>query len=77
MALTNIPIPIKGIFKGFNPELVSVEYSQKMNNMRPVDQYDNKIRLAQRPGLDKWGNGDQIGGTSVPVVEITVVSAVE
>lgn len=72
-----IPLPIKGIFKGFNPDVTSSEYSQKMNNMRPVDQYNNKIRLSQRPGLDKWGNGDQIGGTNVPVVEMAVISAVE
>ena len=70
--------PIKGLFRGsltgHAPELTS-EY---MNNVRPVDVQEKRVRIGQRPGLDKWGNGTLIGGyIDFPVVallHVTVVS---
>lgn len=72
-----IRFPYEGIDKGRalneQPELTSPH----MSNMRPRDVLDNRMRGGQRPGLDKWGDGDQIGGAAQPVVAICVVSAVE
>ncbi|KKN51288.1 hypothetical protein LCGC14_0623960 [marine sediment metagenome] len=68
--------PIKGIFKGsltgHAPELTS-EY---MNNVRPVDVQEKRVRIGQRPGLDKWGNGTRIGATEQPVVAMISVNSV-
>ena len=68
--------PIRGLFKGsltgHAPELTS-EY---MNNVRPVDVQEKRVRIGQRPGLDKWGNGTQVGAAEQPVVAMTFVSSV-
>lgn len=47
-----------------------------MNNVRPVDVLERQLRLGQRPGLDKWGSGTQIGAAEQPVVAVCLVSAV-
>lgn len=47
-----------------------------MNNVRPRDVLDNRMRGGQRPGLDKWGAGTQIGSAEQPVVAICIVSSV-
>jgi hypothetical protein len=68
--------PLKGLHRGtlhgHAPELTS-EY---MNNVRPVDTLENRIRIGQRPGLDKWGNGDLVGAAEQPVVAMCVVSSI-
>lgn len=43
-------------------------------NVRPYK--DGRIRGGQRPGLEKWGAGTQIGAAEQPVVCICSVSAV-
>ena len=68
--------PIRGLFKGsltgHAPELTS-EY---MSNVRPVDVQEKRVRIGQRPGLDKWGNGTQVGAAEQPVVAFCFVSSV-
>ncbi len=69
--------PIKGLFRGtllgHAPELTS----ESMNNVRPRDSLEKRLRIGQRPGLDKWGNGDLIGGDSdFPVVALLSISTV-
>jgi hypothetical protein len=68
--------PIRGIHKGsivgHSPELTT----QSMNNVRPRDSYEKRVRIGQRPGLDKWGKGTLVGGSTQPVVAICVVSSV-
>ncbi len=68
--------PIKGLFQGsltgHAPDLTS-EY---MNNVRPVDVQENRVRIGQRPGLDKWGNGTQVGAAEQPIVAMTFVNSV-
>jgi len=68
--------PIKGINRGVpadRPMAVSSEY---MNNVRPVDVSEKRIRIGQRPGLDKWGAGTQVGSAEQPVVAICTVASV-
>ncbi len=67
--------PIKGLFRGtllgHAPELTS----ESMNNVRPRDSLEKRLRIGQRPGQDKWGSGISIGGdTDFPVVMILQVS---
>ncbi|KKK84171.1 hypothetical protein LCGC14_2786060 [marine sediment metagenome] len=68
--------PIKGLFRGsltgHAPELTS-EY---MNNVRPVDVQEKRVRIGQRPGLDKWGNDTRIGAADQPVVAMCFVNSV-
>lgn len=73
----NLRFPYEGIDLGRalaeQPELTVPH----MSNMRPRDVLGNRMRGGQRPALDKWGDGDQIGGVAQPIVAICVVSAVE
>ena len=72
----NIPFPIKGIHKGGPTGNQPVGTSPDLNNVRLFDVLDDRARGGQRPGLDKWGAGDQIGGAEQPVVAIISVSSV-
>lgn len=47
-----------------------------MNNVRPRDVLENRLRLGQRPGLDKWSNGTQVGSSEQPVVALTIVASI-
>jgi hypothetical protein len=68
--------PIKGLFRGslmgHAPELTT----EHMINARPVDTQGDRVRICQRPGSDKWGNGTQIGDTEQPVVAMCIVNSV-
>jgi hypothetical protein len=68
--------PIKGISKGLPVDKEQPTTSGYMNNVRPVDVLERQLRLSQRPGLDKWGAGTQIGAAEQPVVAFVVVAAV-
>ncbi len=76
MANLNIPFPFEGIDKGGNTSQQKPLSSPDMNNMRVYDTLDNRARGGQRPGLDKWGAGTQIGAAEQPVVAICIVSSV-
>jgi len=51
---------------------VSSEY---MNNVRPVDVSEKRIRIGQRPGLDKW-SATKVGDAEIPVVAMCTVASV-
>ena len=76
MANLNLSFPHEGIDKGRAASSQSPTTSPDMNNMRLYDTLDNRARGGQRPGLDKWGNGDQIGGAELPVVAMCIVSSI-
>jgi len=68
--------PIKGISKGLPVDKEHPTTSGYMNNVRPIDTLERRLRLGQRPGLDKWGAGTQIGAAEQPVVAMCIVAAV-
>lgn len=68
--------PIKGIFRGSLFGHAPPLTTEHMNNCRPVDVLEKRIRIGQRPGLDKWANGTQIGATEQPVVGMCYVNSV-
>lgn len=72
-----MPIPYKGIHKGFPVDKTPQEYSTNMDNVRPRDVLESRIRMGQRPGLKKWGAPTQVGGAEQPVVAMCSVSYVE
>ena len=49
--------------------------SGHINNVRPRDTFEKRIRIGQRPGLDKWST-DQIGGSPNPIVFLLSVSSI-
>ena len=74
--MLELPLPLKGTSKGFPIDKEEKTTSGYMNNVRPDDVLEKRLRLGQRPGIDKWGAGTQIGGIEQPVVFLVVVSAV-
>jgi len=72
----NFQLPVKGIHKGGAVEQSPAMTSGYMNNVRARDVLENKVRIGQRPGLDKWGDGDRVGAAEQPVVAMCIVSAV-
>ena len=71
-----IPFPHKGIDKGHAASQQAPDTTSDIKNMRLYDALDNRARGGQRPGLDKWGDGDQIGAAEQPVVALITVSSV-
>ena len=72
----NFSLPIKGLHLGGSVEQGPAMTSGHMNNVRARDILENKVRIGQRPGLDKWGDGDRVGDADNPVVFILSVSSV-
>jgi len=70
-------LPIKGI-----SERLPVEDAEKLTtfylmNVRAPGALERQIRLAQRPGQDKWSSTLVSGPRSSPIVEMTTVDVVE
>ena len=68
-------LPIKGIHRGGAVETSPALTSGYMSNCRARDVLENKVRLGQRPGLDKWST-DQVGAAEQPVVALISISSV-
>lgn len=71
-----IPFPVMGVNKGRACSDQPFATSSDMKNVRPRDVLDGRARGGQRPGLDKWGNGDLVGGSNQPVVAMCVVASI-
>jgi len=69
-------LPVRGVHRGGAVEQSPAMTSGYMNNCRARDVLENKVRVGQRPGLDKWGAGTLIGASENPVVCICTVSTV-
>lgn len=78
MASVNIelPFPSKGLNTAFAVSETPPLSSGDLNNVRPMDTLSSRLRGGQRPGLQKWGAGNQIGGSSQPVVAMCIVDSV-
>lgn len=72
--MAQFTFPVKGKHTGNRSSAQPADTSRDLNNMRA--QYDGRLCGGQRPGLDKWGNGTQIGAAEQPVVAICSVSTV-
>jgi len=72
--MAELTFPIHGKHVGFPAGKQPPQTSRSLNNMRPY--FDGKAIGGQRPGLDKWGAGTQIGAAEQPVVALCTVSTV-
>lgn len=66
--------PFQGLNKGLPASKQPQNTAYDMKNVRPYK--DGRMRGGQRPALDKWGAGTQIGAAEQPVVAMCVVSSV-
>ena len=73
--IQKLALPIKGVSKGLTVAVTPQEYTTNINNVRPRDVLEQRIRLGQRPGLAKWST-DQVGDSSQPIVAIISVSSI-
>lgn len=73
----SLSFPRFGLFKGGAVSQQPPLTSPSLNNVRPTDKDDERSRGGQRPGLNKWGAGTQIGGSDQPIVAMISVSAVK
>ena len=71
-----LTFPLKGIHKGAGTISQPAGTSFDLNNVRLFDVLENRARGGQRPGLDKWGAGIQIGSSEQPVVAMCVIQSV-
>jgi len=68
-----IKFPVDGINKGQAAVDQPVNTSPDLNNVRPYDTLDNRMRGGQRPGLDKRYS-QRIGGIASPIVAIISIT---
>ena len=73
--IIDFELPIRGKHEGFPVENQLPLSSGYSNNVR-IGVLEGKIRICQRPGLDKWGAGTLIGAAEQPVVAMCFVSSV-
>ncbi len=75
MANKNFTLPIKGISEGFEVFQSPPATSGDMNNVRPQDVLEKRIRIGQRPGFEKLYT-QQVEGAATPILAITSVTVV-
>ena len=71
-----IKFPLSGINKGQAAVDQPQDTSPDMNNVRPYDTLDNRVRGGQRPGLGKLYS-QQISNAKMPIVAICSVTVVD
>ncbi len=71
-----LQFPLFGLNKGRAASGQPFATASNMNNVRLYDVLDKRARGGQRPGLEEWGNKDQIGAADNPVVAMCVVSSI-
>jgi hypothetical protein len=64
--MAELMFPLKGKHVGFPASKQPAGTSRDLQNVRPY--YDGRACGGQRPGLDKWGAGTQIGASEQPIV---------
>ena len=69
-------LPLKGYSVGIIPADTPRSLSGDMNNVRPQDSIERRLRIGQRPGLSK-ASATQIATALSPVVAIGSVSVVD
>jgi len=74
--MAEFSIPIKGYSEGFTPDKQPQLTTGYMDNMFPRGTLEKKIRLVQRPGLNKTFAA-QVGGDATPIVCMLSVTTVD
>lgn len=69
-------MPIKGLSERLPVEDSEPATTYYIKNVRAPGALERQIRLAQRPGLDKWSTTQFTDGLVVPIVSMAVVQVV-
>jgi len=75
MPTIEFELPLRGVVQGLPSDKPTPKSSEYMNNVRVIDILERKVRIGQRPALDKWST-DQVGAAEQPVVAMCIVSTV-
>jgi len=75
--MAELLFPHGGYHKGAAASTQPQNTSPDLNNVRPLDNLDDRYRGGQRPGLDRWSTVDLSEGFGSPVVALTTVTVVE
>jgi len=67
-----LKFPLRGLNLGSPSSEQPQGTSRSLNNVRPY--FDGRACGGQRPGLDKWGNGTQVGAAEQPIVVLLSVT---
>lgn len=76
MAKRNFDLPIAGYSESLPVDKEQPLTSGYMDNVRPLDVSEKRLRIGQRPGLDKVF-AQQVGASASPIVFITQVGTVD
>jgi len=76
MPLQEINLPLQGYSRGLAVCKEGANFSGYMNNVRPRDTLEGRIRLGQRPGLKK-AYSQQIGAAAANIVALLSVTTVD
>lgn len=74
--MAKFQLPIKGESRAVPEDSQLPNTSGYMNNIRKKDVLERKIRLSQRPGLDKVFD-QQIGGAASPIIYVVVITVMD
>jgi hypothetical protein len=74
--MANFPLPIKGYSVGTTADRQPELTTGYMNNIRIRGILGKKLVISTRPGLDKVFD-EQIGGSSVPIVFVGIITTVD
>ncbi|KKM26089.1 hypothetical protein LCGC14_1588450 [marine sediment metagenome] len=72
-----IPAPIKGQIKSAPLDKMPPLTSPDMNNMRPIDVLEKRLRLSQRPGQDQLYTQRIGGNVNKAVLAICSVTTID
>jgi len=73
MPLQRLILPIKGLSERLPVEDADPATTFHLMNVRVPGALERQIRIAQRPGQDKWSTIQVSGSIDNPVVEMTYV----
>ena len=76
MSLEEVPLPLRGVAESLPLDKSDPVSSPHMNNCRPIDVLEKRIRIGQRDGLSN-AYDQQIGGESTPIIFLTQVTVMD
>ena len=76
MANKQFNIPIKGFSESLTPDKQPGLTTGYMDNIFPRGTLERKLRLTQRPGLDKVFS-QQVGGIDTPIIFMFSITTVD
>ena len=74
--IVDIPIPLKGRNDGLPVGQSDMATTGYINNCRPRDVLESRLRLGQRPGLKK-AYSQQIGGVVAPIIAMLSITVLD